>query len=110
MSMTRRAPGRSATISEVGAIGVSPENATCSLMSERATTHPLERPPVWPVLGRPRLAGFEVSTEDAMRLARVVPQLTFPQTTGRRCLDIRSLIRVSALVGVPQPSPGRSLL
>src|SRR5712692_6800626 len=64
MSMTRRAPARSATISEVGAIGVSPENAPCSLMSERATTHPLERLPVWPVLGRPRLAGFEVSTEE----------------------------------------------
>jgi len=60
-SMTRRAPPHSATISEVGAIVVSPENATCSLRSERATTHPLERPPLWPVLRRPRLAGFEVS-------------------------------------------------
>ena len=67
-SMTRRAPPHSATISEVGAIVVSPENATCSLRSERATTHPLECPPLWPGLRRPRLAGFEVSTEALVTL------------------------------------------
>src|SRR2546422_4392089 len=61
--MTRRASAQSRTISAGGAIVVSPENATCSLWSERATTHPLERPPLWPALRRPRLAGFEVSTE-----------------------------------------------
>lgn len=42
---------------------VSPENAPCSLVSERATTHALGRLPLWPVLPRPRMAGFEVSTE-----------------------------------------------
>src|SRR5712691_668671 len=62
-SMTRRAPAQSATISEGVAIVVSPENAPCALTSERATTHPLERPPLWPVLSCRRLAGFEVSTE-----------------------------------------------
>src|SRR6266851_317384 len=45
------------------AIVVSPENAPCALTSERATTQPLERPPLWPVLSCRRLAGFEVSTE-----------------------------------------------
>src|SRR5207245_2994998 len=63
-SMTRRAPAQSRTISAGGAIVVSPENATCSLWSERATTHSLECPPLWPALRRPRLAGFEVSTEE----------------------------------------------
>src|SRR2546427_309589 len=48
----------------------------------------------------------DAATKNAMRLARVVPQLTFPHTTGRRCLDIRSLIRVSALVGVPNQVRG----
>src|SRR2546426_1643453 len=62
-SMTRRASAQSRTISAGGAIVVSPENATCSLWSERATTHSLERSPLWPALCRPRLAGFEVSTE-----------------------------------------------
>ena len=60
-SMTRRAPPPSATISAVGATVVSPENTTRSLRSERATTHPLERPPygrfcavhVWPDLKCP---------------------------------------------------------
>ena len=63
-SMTRRAPPHSATISEVGAIVVSPETAPCALRRERATTHPLERPLLWPVLRRLRMAGFEVSTEE----------------------------------------------
>src|SRR5712692_5312552 len=49
-AMTRRAPPHSATISEVGATGVSPENATCSLLSKRATTPLLELPLLWPVL------------------------------------------------------------
>src|SRR5439155_24240584 len=63
-SMPRPAPPQSYTLSAGGAIVVSPENATCSLWSERATTPSLERPPLWPALRRPRLAGFEVSTED----------------------------------------------
>jgi hypothetical protein len=62
-SMTRRAPPRSATISAGGAPGVPLKNAACSLRTERATTHSLERPPLWPDLPRPRMAGFEVSTE-----------------------------------------------
>ena len=68
-SMARRAPAQSGTISAVGAIVVSPENTTCSLRSERVTTLPPEGPPLWPGLRRPRLAGFEVSTE-ALRGAR----------------------------------------
>jgi len=74
--MTQRAPAQSATISEGVAIVVSPENAPCALMRERATTHPLERPPLWPVLSCRRLAGFEVSTEarlGAARVARLIP-------------------------------------
>ena len=62
-AMTQRAPAQRATISEGVAIVVSPENAPCALTSERATTHPLERSPLWPVLSCRRLAGFEVSTE-----------------------------------------------
>ena len=39
-----------------------PENAACSVLRGRATTHSLGRR-LWPDLPRPRMAGFEVSTE-----------------------------------------------
>ena len=61
--MTQRAPAHRGTISGLGAIVWSPKNTTCSLTSERATTHPLERLPLWPVLSCPRMAGFEMFTE-----------------------------------------------
>ncbi len=75
--MTRRAPAQSATISEGVAIVVSPENAPCALTSERATTQPLERPPLWPVLSCRRLAGFEVSTEALKGPALPPPKASF---------------------------------
>ena len=40
-----------------------PENAACSVRHGRATTHSLGRRRLWPVLPRPRMAGFEMSTE-----------------------------------------------
>ena len=61
--MTHRAPARSATISAGAATGVPLKNATCSRPLRRATTHSLERRPLWPGLTRPSMAGFQVSTE-----------------------------------------------
>jgi hypothetical protein len=40
-----------------------PENAACAVRHGRATTHSLGRRRLWPDLPRPRMAGFEVSTE-----------------------------------------------
>src|SRR5438093_12416142 len=40
-----------------------PENAACSVRHGRATTLSLGRCRLWPDLPRPRMAGFEVSTE-----------------------------------------------
>src|SRR6266513_3980093 len=40
-----------------------PENAACLLQHGRATTLSLGRCRLWPDLPRPRMAGFEVSTE-----------------------------------------------
>src|SRR5206468_7155823 len=40
-----------------------PENAACSVRHGRATTLSLGRCRLWPALPRPRMAGFEVSTE-----------------------------------------------
>lgn len=37
-------------------------HASCSFRRERATTHPAWALALWPVLTRPRMAGFEVST------------------------------------------------
>src|SRR5438128_1977038 len=40
-----------------------PKNAACSVRQSRATTLSLGRCRLWPDLPRPRMAGFEVSTE-----------------------------------------------
>jgi DNA replication protein DnaC len=62
---------RSATISAGAAPGVPLKNVSCSLPTRRATTHALGRRRLWPDLPRPRMAGFEVSTE--VRATPLVP-------------------------------------
>src|SRR2546428_13901239 len=53
-------------------------------MSERATTHPLERPPLWPVFRCPSMAGFEVSTEEDADIVLVVRMEVRPVVRRRR--------------------------
>ena len=80
-------------------------------MSERATTHPLERPPLWPVFRCPSMAGFEVSTEVERPSSWVAISRTSQTGATARCHSRPRFVPRNAacsLISVGRPNRVRS--